>query len=58
MPLKLEFCHTRLARGEDRAWIRKHFAEACRALGTEVTEEHGRLVVSLRDGDDAKHRRS
>src|SRR5712691_3217639 len=55
VPLKLEFSHTRLAWGEDRAWIRKRFAEACGALGTEVTEEHGRLVVSLSTGDDAGH---
>ena len=55
VPLKLEFCHTRLAWGEDRAWISKRFAEACRALGTEVTEEDGRLVASLTTGNDARH---
>jgi poly-gamma-glutamate capsule biosynthesis protein CapA/YwtB (metallophosphatase superfamily) len=47
VPLKLEFCHTRLADGRDAAWIAKRFADACRALGTEVTEEAGRLVVPL-----------
>ena len=46
VPLKLAFCHTRLATGDDAAWIRDRFAEACRRLGTEVGEERGRLVVS------------
>jgi Bacterial capsule synthesis protein PGA_cap len=48
VPLKLEFCHTRLADGEDAAWIERRFRNACRALGTEVVAEQGRLVVSWR----------
>jgi poly-gamma-glutamate synthesis protein (capsule biosynthesis protein) len=48
VPLELEFCHTRLADGEDAKWIRDRFTEACGRLGTEVREEEGRLVVSLR----------
>jgi poly-gamma-glutamate capsule biosynthesis protein CapA/YwtB (metallophosphatase superfamily) len=48
VPLKLEFCHTRLADGDEATWIRNRFTEACRVLGTNVTEEQGRLVVSLR----------
>ncbi len=48
VPLKLEFCHTRLADADEAAWIRNRFTEACRVLGTDVTEEQGRLVVSLR----------
>jgi poly-gamma-glutamate synthesis protein (capsule biosynthesis protein) len=47
VPLKLEFCHTRLADGRDAAWIRTRFTEACEAVGTDVLEERGRLVVSL-----------
>jgi poly-gamma-glutamate capsule biosynthesis protein CapA/YwtB (metallophosphatase superfamily) len=47
VPLKLEYCHTRLADGEDADWIRRRFREACAALGTEVADEDGRLVVSL-----------
>jgi poly-gamma-glutamate capsule biosynthesis protein CapA/YwtB (metallophosphatase superfamily) len=47
VPLKLDFCHTRLADGEDAAWIRRRFRAACSALGTEVEEAEGRLVVSL-----------
>ena len=46
LPLELEYCHTRLADGENAAWVRKRFHAACEALGTEVTEAGGRLVVS------------
>ncbi len=48
VPLKLEFCHTRLADGDDARWIGGRFRAACRALGTEAVEERGRLVVSWR----------
>jgi poly-gamma-glutamate capsule biosynthesis protein CapA/YwtB (metallophosphatase superfamily) len=47
VPLTLDFCHTRLADGEDAEWIRRRFSAACAALGTEVTEHGDRLVVSL-----------
>jgi poly-gamma-glutamate capsule biosynthesis protein CapA/YwtB (metallophosphatase superfamily) len=47
VPLKLDFCHTRLAEGDDAAWIRRRFRSACAALGTEVDEENGRLVALL-----------
>jgi poly-gamma-glutamate capsule biosynthesis protein CapA/YwtB (metallophosphatase superfamily) len=46
VPLKLDFCHTRLADSEEAAWIRKRFVEACAAFGTEVSQEDERLVVS------------
>jgi poly-gamma-glutamate capsule biosynthesis protein CapA/YwtB (metallophosphatase superfamily) len=45
VPIKLEFAHTRLARDEEAAWIGRRFREACAALGTEVREEDGRLVI-------------
>lgn len=45
VPLKLDFCYTRLAEGEEAAWIRRRFRAAWAALGTEVAEEDGRLVV-------------
>jgi poly-gamma-glutamate synthesis protein (capsule biosynthesis protein) len=48
VPLTLEFCRTRLAQGQDAAWIRDRFAAACRALGTEVRSEGDRLLVELR----------
>jgi poly-gamma-glutamate capsule biosynthesis protein CapA/YwtB (metallophosphatase superfamily) len=47
IPLKLDFCHTRLARGEDAAWISGRFTRACAQLGTEVTEHEGRLVAAI-----------
>jgi poly-gamma-glutamate synthesis protein (capsule biosynthesis protein) len=46
VPLALDFCHTRLADGSDAAWIRERFRAASEALGTEVTEHDGRLVVA------------
>jgi poly-gamma-glutamate synthesis protein (capsule biosynthesis protein) len=48
VPLKLDYCHTRLADGDDAAWIGRRFRAACAGLGTEVGEENGRLVVDLR----------
>jgi poly-gamma-glutamate synthesis protein (capsule biosynthesis protein) len=45
VPLKLEFCHTRLARGAEETWIRRRFADACGRLGTNVAERGGRLLV-------------
>jgi poly-gamma-glutamate capsule biosynthesis protein CapA/YwtB (metallophosphatase superfamily) len=47
VPLKLEFCHTRLADGDDAEWIRRRFRTACAAFDVDVAEEDGRLVVSL-----------
>lgn len=46
VPLKLEYCFTRLADGNDAAWIARRFRDACRPFGTEVRHERGRLVVS------------
>jgi poly-gamma-glutamate capsule biosynthesis protein CapA/YwtB (metallophosphatase superfamily) len=48
LPLKLEFCHTRLATGSDAAWMRRRFRSACAALGTTVREEAGRLTIAWR----------
>ena len=33
VPLKIEFAYTRLARGEEAAWIRRRYREACAELG-------------------------
>jgi poly-gamma-glutamate synthesis protein (capsule biosynthesis protein) len=49
VPLKLDYCHTRLADGADADWIRHRFRSACAAFRTEVGEEEGRLVVDWRD---------
>ncbi|CAN5142074.1 hypothetical protein BH11ACT1_BH11ACT1_07790 [soil metagenome] len=35
VPLRLTFCHTTLAHGEDARWVRQRFREACGALGSE-----------------------
>ena len=48
LPLKLDFCRTRLADGDDEVWIRSRFAGACARLGTSVRERDGRLVVEWR----------
>ena len=48
IPLKLEFAHTRLADGDDFAWVRRRLREACAPFGTEVAEEDGRLVATWR----------
>lgn len=48
VPLFLDFCHTRLAHGEEREWIRERFTAACAELGTEVGERAGRLTVDWR----------
>jgi poly-gamma-glutamate synthesis protein (capsule biosynthesis protein) len=50
VPLKLDFCHTRLADGDDAAWIADRFIRACAELGTEVTERDGRLLARLDAG--------
>jgi poly-gamma-glutamate capsule biosynthesis protein CapA/YwtB (metallophosphatase superfamily) len=47
VPLKLDYCHTRLADGKDATAIGDRFRGACRALGSEVVEQRGRLVVRL-----------
>ena len=51
VPLELDFCHTRLAGGDDLSWIRRRFTDACRQLGTPVREQDGRLIVDWRAGD-------
>ena len=48
LPLKLDFCYTRLADGEDAAWIRRRLRELCAALGADVRKEDGRIVITPR----------
>jgi hypothetical protein len=48
LPLRLEFCFTTPATGDDAAWIGRRFQEVCAAMGTEVLEEDGRLVINWR----------
>ena len=53
IPLALDYCHTRVARGEDADSICDRFRRACAALGTTVEEREGRLVVEWRRGATA-----
>jgi poly-gamma-glutamate capsule biosynthesis protein CapA/YwtB (metallophosphatase superfamily) len=48
LPLRLEYCFTRPATGDDAAWIGRRFRKACAAMGTEVAEEDGRLLITRR----------
>lgn len=48
VPLKLGYCRTVLAEGEDRAWLGRRFISACQALGTPAAWEDDLLVVDLR----------
>jgi len=50
VPLKLDHCHTRLATGDDAAWIRRRFISACAALGTVAVECDDRVVAALGAG--------
>jgi poly-gamma-glutamate capsule biosynthesis protein CapA/YwtB (metallophosphatase superfamily) len=45
VPLELDYCHTRLASGAAADWIRTRFRSACAALGAEVSDRQGRLLV-------------
>jgi poly-gamma-glutamate capsule biosynthesis protein CapA/YwtB (metallophosphatase superfamily) len=45
IPLALDYCHTRLAIGEEWAWVARRFGEACTRLGTRVVTHGDRLVV-------------
>jgi poly-gamma-glutamate synthesis protein (capsule biosynthesis protein) len=54
LPLKLDYCHTRIAGGDDAAWIRRRFRDASARLGTDVDEEAGRLVVRLAESARAR----
>jgi poly-gamma-glutamate capsule biosynthesis protein CapA/YwtB (metallophosphatase superfamily) len=45
LPLKLEFCHTRLARGPELEWIHTRLVEACAAFATAVFQRDERFVI-------------
>ena len=51
VPLALDYCHTRLADRDEGAWVTHRLRRACAALGTEVEEHAGRLVVEWPRGD-------
>ena len=47
IPLKLDYCFTRRADGEDERWIRERFRRACAAFDSDVDERKGRLRITL-----------
>jgi len=49
VPLFLDFCHTRLARPDEAAWISRRFVTACAEMGTEVEIVGDRLVIEWPD---------
>jgi Bacterial capsule synthesis protein PGA_cap len=50
LPLWLDYGRTRVAGGEDAAWIARRLREACSAMGSEVSEEDGVLVIRAGEG--------
>jgi poly-gamma-glutamate capsule biosynthesis protein CapA/YwtB (metallophosphatase superfamily) len=48
VPVKLDYCHTRFATGDDAAWIRRRFMKACVDLGTPAIERGDRVIVAMR----------
>jgi poly-gamma-glutamate synthesis protein (capsule biosynthesis protein) len=50
VPLELAYAHTRLAEGDDAAWILRRFRAACAGFGTDVREVEGRATVDLGAG--------
>ena len=47
LPLKLDFCHTRLADGDDAAWIAERLVSASVDLGARAWLDAGRVVIEL-----------
>ncbi|GAA2910214.1 CapA family protein [Streptosporangium fragile] len=47
LPIKLAYARTRAAHGEEWAWIRRRFTQACARMGTAVSVEEGEFVVGL-----------
>lgn len=45
VPLKLDFCFTRLADGAEAEWIRRRFRELCVELDTKVVESGKRVLI-------------
>jgi poly-gamma-glutamate capsule biosynthesis protein CapA/YwtB (metallophosphatase superfamily) len=51
LPLRLQYAHTRLAESGDAALLRSRFRRSCAALGTDVHDDGGRMVVDYADPD-------
>lgn len=50
VPIALDFCYTRLAHGEEYAWVRDRLAAACEAEGGGVREGTGEAVHTAPGG--------
>jgi poly-gamma-glutamate synthesis protein (capsule biosynthesis protein) len=48
VPLALDFSFTRIATGDEAAWIGRRLRQACAGFGTDVTDEDGRFVITDR----------
>lgn len=51
VPLALDFCYTRLARGAEYSRVEERFTEICAAWGSDVSSRNDRLVVHVSGGD-------
>jgi poly-gamma-glutamate capsule biosynthesis protein CapA/YwtB (metallophosphatase superfamily) len=47
VPLKLDYCHTRLADGDAARWIESRFTAACRTFGVDVSTVEGRMRIDF-----------
>ena len=47
VPLKLDYCHTRLATDDEASWIRRRFVDACRELGTTAVDRGDRVLADM-----------
>ncbi|MFI7702305.1 CapA family protein [Nonomuraea sp. NPDC049480] len=48
VPIKLDYCRTLLAEGEERSWLGRRFTKACADLGATAAWEENLLVVDMR----------
>jgi poly-gamma-glutamate capsule biosynthesis protein CapA/YwtB (metallophosphatase superfamily) len=48
VPLALDYCHTRVAAGEEWEWIHRRFVDACAAFDTVVEVRNRRLTIQWR----------
>ena len=45
LPLKLDYCYTKVAEGRDREWIESRLLRACAELGAHAEPRDGRLLI-------------
>jgi poly-gamma-glutamate capsule biosynthesis protein CapA/YwtB (metallophosphatase superfamily) len=50
LPLKLDYCHTRVADGDDAAVIKRRLIDACNALGSPARERASGVVITPSPG--------